>query len=339
MGFTPDEAGDRIIEYKLKPSAAILYSYGYCRFRNVLTGRCYAKNETLAAATGINIAQLSTSKTQLLATEDEEGNQRAPWIVRDPENLKWGVIPVMGAREFEERRRWKWRSMSEEDRWKFQNSGELIWNFQTGNLEKPNLQNMCQIIDVPRNVPSSTSDAAASNLEIPKQGKPGDGDEEPVTDTYVEQLIRMGAYPPNLNEATVRYVWREMQFRAATDSAPWTPTRKMFRGWLRNQRAIVQAELPEMAAPVVAPRFDAAARPAATVDAAAPGNVSHPLPARADCDVCEGREEYRTSAGLYCQCRICQRCYGYGMESLPGKGARRCPHLAVKASERQARAG
>jgi hypothetical protein len=259
MAFTPDEATDNFYLLGKKQVAKVLYT-GYCRYRNTLTGRTNVRNEKLAERLGINIAQLSTSKTQLLG-EDPEVPLPHPFIVRDPEDLKYGVIPVMGAREFQQRRIWKVKGMSEEELWKFQNSGVLIWNYQAGKLEIPNLRTLSHIIDVPSNKPdiSTPSSSSADDAINPPalKNSPKDSRNLPCDEAYVAAMIEAGAYPPHLDPPTVWHVFRELSFECSLREPAEKPTRAEYKGWLRQQRRIVQAPLINTtgAAPLIEPVF------------------------------------------------------------------------------------
>ena len=148
-------------------------------------------------------------------------------------------------------------------------------------------------------------------------------------------------YPPELEVADVRRVYNHFTFDCKERQQQ--PTKKLFLGYLRREAEEMlrrgQLALPATgSAQMVAPRFEPGARPA-VAGLPAPGNVSYPLNPDPQCPMCESREEFRTSGGLYCTCRICQLCYGVGHQVVKGQGARRCPHLTGEVDERRARAG
>lgn len=375
MSFTPDEAEDRMHELGRYHAAKVLYG-AYCRFRNTLTGRTNVHNEKLSARSGIELTQISVSKRLLL----EKG-----WVVRDPEELKYGVIPVMGAAEFQNRRAWKFQQMEEPERWAFFNTKVRVWNYvkselvaasfnvlsrraeesdwanpnltvstsggvQQVNWAKPNFklglaqsEEDASLLSLPYREPSSSAAAAASNWANPNltvQQADSDKTSEICDPGYPERVIEAGRYPPELTPDEVRRVYRHFVFDCTERGN--NPSKKLFNGYLKREAEEKlhrgQIALPTAGgAQMVVPKFEPGARPT-SADAPAPGNVTYPLRPDASCGLCEGREEFRTSGGLYCQCRICQRCFGYGMQTVQGHGARRCPHITGQLDDRQARA-
>ena len=316
MTFLPDEAADNFKDLE-KPQAAVAY-VTYCRFRNHLTGRCRAHPKTIAVRSGINVAYLSTMKTVLL----DKG-----WIVRDPEDLRYGVIPIKGAREFEERRRWELSQMKVEDIWKFQNGDELIWNYQKGHLENPNFGAAGSLF----NVPSSDPSTAAARLEIPNENSVREGRaagrQQAIDDAFVARLITEQAYPPTMTQAEVRQVFLDLKFDCAVREPPQLPTWGEFRAWLTNYRRPAQEALPHTgSAPVVKAQFDPGGRRYV--------EIAYPLTPAPDCQICGGDMLFRQSGGTYCTCRICQLCFGSGE-----RHGRLCPHMTGEISEQRARTG
>jgi hypothetical protein len=317
MSFTPDEANDRMHELGKKHAAKVLYG-AYCRYRNTLTGRTNVHNETLAERAGIEQTQVSASKTDLLD---------AGWIVRDPEALRYGVIPVMGAREFQNRRAWKFQGMKEDARWAFLNQKVKVWNYVKSEL-------------VAASFPILSMRADSSDWDKPNLTGSTFQPSELCDADYLERVIQALRYPPELDERDVRRVYAHFTFDCADRQQP--PTKKLFLGYLRREAEEKlrrgQLTLPATGgAPMVEPRFDAAERYRRLKTDSS--GVRYPLRPDPQCEMCEGSAEFKTSGGLYCKCRVCQLCFGVGTQILKEGGAKKCPHLTGEADERKARTG
>jgi hypothetical protein len=247
MLYLPDEVFDRLKDLKGQQAAKVL-AVGFFGCLDWFLCRSLTRNETLSKKLGINSVYLSTAKSLLI---------REGWFMKDPEFAGYGVIPLIGVKELEERRIWKFQNSKEEKRNSLLNSQQKFWNFQTKNLDIPKNFSLSPYITYPSKSTTTTS-SDEENLDIPNFPLPEKiRRSHEATDEYVEAMIAAGAYNPRLNPDLVRYIWRDYKFDCMQRPKPKTPDRREFKGWLNNYREPVQLKMPNVAAPLQAPDFTA----------------------------------------------------------------------------------